>query len=247
MILRVDGELFFANARWFRETVRSLVRDQTPPVRELLVHVGAVPRMDTTAATMLKELIAELHETGVELAFARATTGLVHDLERNGIMELVGEDRFYDTVAAGVDDFLRRTRPARASPRSAAASASLGGLGALAAPGAASSPPSPLSSRNDARIVSSSGRRASHSSPEQWWYTWYMVIGPSAHTTQAWSPPKKPGRTPSQRYSKASAGSGPSVVSRVSRNSKPGICALARVCGMNSWISVHICAGLLVG
>ena len=58
VILRVDGELFFANARWFRETVRSLVRDQTPPVRELLVHVGAVPHMDTTAATMLKELIA---------------------------------------------------------------------------------------------------------------------------------------------------------------------------------------------
>ena len=112
VILRVDGELFFANARWFRETVRSLVRGQTPPVRELLVHVGAVPRMDTTAATMLKELIPELHETGVELAFARATTGLIHDFERNGIMTLVNEDRFYDTVAAGVDDFLRRD-PAR--------------------------------------------------------------------------------------------------------------------------------------
>ena len=108
VILRVDGELFFANARWFRETVRSLVRDQTPPVRELLAHVGAVPRMDTTAAAMLKELIPELHGMGVELAFARATTGLIHDFERNGIMSLVNEDRFYDTVAAGVDDFLSR-------------------------------------------------------------------------------------------------------------------------------------------
>ena len=52
------------------------MRDQTPPVRELLLHVGAVPRMDTTAAAMFKGLIAELHEDGVELAFARATTGL---------------------------------------------------------------------------------------------------------------------------------------------------------------------------
>ena len=106
VILRIDGELFFANARWFEETVRSLVRDQTPPVRELLLHVGAVPRMDTTAAAMLKGLIAELHEDGVELAFARATTGLIHDLQRNGIVDLVDDDRFYDTVAAGVDDFL---------------------------------------------------------------------------------------------------------------------------------------------
>jgi SulP family sulfate permease len=107
VILRTDGELFFANARWFRETVRALVLDQSPPVRELLVHVGAVPRMDTTAAAMLKELIPELHEAGVELAFARATTGLIHDFERNGITRLIGEDRFYDTVAAGVDAFLR--------------------------------------------------------------------------------------------------------------------------------------------
>ena len=111
VILRVDGELFFANARWFRDTARSLVRDQAPPVRELLVHVGAVPHLDTTAAAMLKELIRELHEAGIELAFARATTGLVHDMERNGIVKLIGDDRFFDTVAAGVDDFLHHSQP----------------------------------------------------------------------------------------------------------------------------------------
>ena len=111
VILRVDGELFFANARWFRDTVRALVRDQTPPVRELLVHAGAVPHLDTTAATMLKELIGELREEGVELAFARATTGLIHDLERNGLVKLVGDEHFFDTVAVGVDDFLHHSQP----------------------------------------------------------------------------------------------------------------------------------------
>lgn len=106
VILRIDGELFFANARWFRDTARSLVLDQRPPVRELLVHAGAVPHLDTTAATLLKELIGELRGAGIELAFARATTGLLHDMERNGIVELVGLDRFFDTVAAGVDAFV---------------------------------------------------------------------------------------------------------------------------------------------
>jgi high affinity sulfate transporter 1 len=111
VILRVDGELFFANARWFRDTVRSLVRDQSPPVRELLVHAGAVPHLDTSAAAMLRELIAELSDEGIELAFARTTTGLIHDLERNGLVELIGAARFFDTVAAGVDDFLERPQP----------------------------------------------------------------------------------------------------------------------------------------
>ncbi|HEX5642631.1 MAG TPA: sulfate permease [Thermoleophilia bacterium] len=111
VILRIDGELFFANARWFRETVRSLVHDQSPPVREVLVHAGAVPHIDTTAAAMLKGLIAELREDGVELALARVTTGLLHDLERNGVARLIGDERFFDTVAGGVDDFLHRSQP----------------------------------------------------------------------------------------------------------------------------------------
>ena len=111
VIVRFDGELFFANARWFRDVVRSLVRDQSPPVRELLLHVGAVPHIDTTAAQMLRDLIGELDQAGVTLAFARATTGLVHDLERNGVTRLVGDDRFFDTVAAGVDAYLHRHQP----------------------------------------------------------------------------------------------------------------------------------------
>ena len=110
-ILRVDGELFFANSRWFRETVRSLVREQTPPVREVLVHAGAVPYLDTTAAAMLKELIAELDGSHVELHFARVTTPLYGDMERNGVIDLVGPERFHETVAAGVADFLARERP----------------------------------------------------------------------------------------------------------------------------------------
>jgi MFS superfamily sulfate permease-like transporter len=111
VILRVDGELFFANARWFRDTVRSLVHGQTPPVRELLIHVGAVPHIDTTAGAMLKDLIRELDAAGVRVAFARATTGLEHDFARNGITTLVDGSRFYETVAAGVDDFLHRSQP----------------------------------------------------------------------------------------------------------------------------------------
>jgi len=112
VILRIDGELFFANARWFSKTVHALVRDQHTPVREVLVHAGGVPHIDTTAAAMLKELISELGDMDVELDFARVTTPLFENLDLNGIVELVGLDRFHDTVAAGVADFLLRHRGA---------------------------------------------------------------------------------------------------------------------------------------
>ncbi len=112
VILRIDGELFFANARWFSKTVRSLIREQPTPVREVLVHAGAVPHLDTTAAALLKELIRELKDMDVELDFARVTTPLFENLDLNGIVELVGLDRFHETVAAGVADYLLRHRGA---------------------------------------------------------------------------------------------------------------------------------------
>jgi high affinity sulfate transporter 1 len=110
VILRVDGELFFANARWFEGTVRALVDDATPPVREVLVHAGAVPHIDTSAADVLRGLVGDLRERGVELAFARVTTSLFEHLERNGVVDVVGPERFHDTVAGGVADFLARER-----------------------------------------------------------------------------------------------------------------------------------------
>jgi len=108
VILRVDGELFFANARWFEDTVHALVDGAAPPAREVLVHAGSVPHIDTSAADVLRELVEELRARGVELAFARVTTSLHQQLQRTGIVDLVGPDRFHDTVAAGVADFLRR-------------------------------------------------------------------------------------------------------------------------------------------
>jgi SulP family sulfate permease len=108
VILRVEGELFFANASWFRETVRSLVGGQVPPVREVLLQASAISRVDTTAAAMLAELIEHLHANGVELSFARAITPLREDLQRNGIVALLGSDSFFASVSAGVADYLRR-------------------------------------------------------------------------------------------------------------------------------------------
>ena len=51
-------------------------------------------------------------KSGVKLAFARATTSLYENLESNGIVELVGLDNFYETIAAGVTDFLGHEPPA---------------------------------------------------------------------------------------------------------------------------------------
>jgi hypothetical protein len=53
-------------------------------------------------------LIQELRESDVQLSLARVTTQLRECLERNGIVRLLGPERFHESVRAGVSRFLGR-------------------------------------------------------------------------------------------------------------------------------------------
>ena len=70
LLYRFDAPLFFANAGVFRRRVRGLLATTTPPVRWVVVAAEPITDVDTTAAATLGELLAELRQQGVTLAFA---------------------------------------------------------------------------------------------------------------------------------------------------------------------------------
>ncbi len=107
IVVRFDGELFFANANYFRERVRALVAAAVPPAATVLVDFGAVSHVDTSAAEMLEELRVELAEAGVELALARVKSPVHDALARCGFVERLGPERIYGSVWAGVNDLVR--------------------------------------------------------------------------------------------------------------------------------------------
>src|SRR5262245_18752194 len=69
---RFYAPLFYANADYFMERVRTLIAASPSPVRWFLVDVQAVTEIDVTAADMLTRLAEELRSRGVALKFARA-------------------------------------------------------------------------------------------------------------------------------------------------------------------------------
>jgi MFS superfamily sulfate permease-like transporter len=107
VIFRFDNELFFANAHGFRQHIRELVRDASPPVKEVIVDTSAMSYADTTATDMLNELVAELREHGVALTFARVKRPLQDILERSGIVDAVGADHIHVSLRSAVSDYLR--------------------------------------------------------------------------------------------------------------------------------------------
>ena len=73
-----------------------------------MVVVAAEPitDVDTTAADMLIELARELEEGGVELAFAEMKGPAKDKLEAYGLLERIGEHRFFSTVGGAVHAYV---------------------------------------------------------------------------------------------------------------------------------------------
>ncbi|HEU4400154.1 MAG TPA: sulfate permease [Actinomycetota bacterium] len=109
LLYRFDAPLFFANAGVFRRRVRGLLATTTPPVRWVVVAAEPITDVDTTAAATLGELLAELRQQGVTLAFAELKGPVKDRLRRYGLLAAVGEDRFFPTVGTAVEGYLRET------------------------------------------------------------------------------------------------------------------------------------------
>jgi high affinity sulfate transporter 1 len=109
LLYRFDAPLFFANAGEFRRRVRDLLATTTPRVRWLVVAAEPVTDVDTTAAAVLGELLTELRQRGVTVAFAEAKGPVKDRLRRYGLYDQIGDERFFPTVGTAVNGYLRAT------------------------------------------------------------------------------------------------------------------------------------------
>jgi high affinity sulfate transporter 1 len=109
LLYRFDAPLFFANAGEFRRRIRGLLATTTPRVRWVVVAAEPITDVDTSAAATLGELLAELRQQGVTLAFAELKGPVKDRLRRYGLYDQVGDDRFFPTVGTAVDAYVRAT------------------------------------------------------------------------------------------------------------------------------------------
>ncbi|WP_240902560.1 SulP family inorganic anion transporter [Aquitalea denitrificans] len=84
LLLRVDESLYFGNARQVRQALLSRVGQQGG-VRQVVLVMSAVNRVDTTALTMLEGLDLALQQAGVELHLAEIKGPVTDILQRAGL------------------------------------------------------------------------------------------------------------------------------------------------------------------
>jgi MFS superfamily sulfate permease-like transporter len=104
ILYRFSVGLFFANAAGFADQVRSLVEVPAPP-RWLVLVADGIDDVDYTGGRTLVEVARRLADRGVTFAIATADPRVRRELDRYGVTELIGADRYFDTVEAARDAF----------------------------------------------------------------------------------------------------------------------------------------------
>jgi SulP family sulfate permease len=110
VIYRFDAPLFFANATFFSDDIVALVDGVETPVRRVVVSAEAITSVDSTAESMLRDLITVLRSRGVTLELARPKEPLREFLDRAGLLDEIGRDHIYPRVSDAVDAFLAAER-----------------------------------------------------------------------------------------------------------------------------------------
>jgi MFS superfamily sulfate permease-like transporter len=102
LIVRVDGQLYYANALTIRDRVRAITAKMEPPPRAVILDSSAWYEIDVTSSDTLKGMVNELHKKGNDLYLAEVHTSLLESGRKTGLLESIGEDHVFSTVELAV-------------------------------------------------------------------------------------------------------------------------------------------------
>jgi sulfate permease, SulP family len=98
LVLRVESQLFYANASPVVAEVKRLVGASNPQPAAVILDLGANDDLDITSAELLEQLADVLRAADIELALANIRLPVIEMARRSEILAKIGEDRVFYTV-----------------------------------------------------------------------------------------------------------------------------------------------------
>ena len=108
LLFRFDAPLIFANARTFRDRIRSFVAEDSG-LKWIVVAAEPITDVDTTAADTLEELDEELNARGISLVFAEMKSPVREKIDRYQLTRTIDPSHFFPTVEEAVAAYRRET------------------------------------------------------------------------------------------------------------------------------------------
>ena len=124
VLLRLEENLFFANAASIRSAVNDLAAATEPAPAAVVLDLQSTVDIDVPGCDELRELAEELTAVGIAFALTHVHTPVREMMDRTGVVEVIGAERIFPSNPAAVAGFASatgRTIDARAVTAEAAA------------------------------------------------------------------------------------------------------------------------------
>ena len=102
LIVRVDGQLYYANALTTRDRVKAMIAEMESPPRAVILDSTSQEGLDVTSTDLIRSLVKELHGKGIDMYLAEVHAPVLEHARKTGLLESIGEDYVFPTVDLAV-------------------------------------------------------------------------------------------------------------------------------------------------
>jgi high affinity sulfate transporter 1 len=102
LIVRVDAQLYYANALSVRDRVKAMIAEMDPLPRAVIFDASAQDEIDVTSTNYIKSLMKELRGKGIDVYIADLHAPVLEQGRKTGLLESIGEDHVFPTVDAAI-------------------------------------------------------------------------------------------------------------------------------------------------
>lgn len=108
LILRLDAQLYYANALTIRDKIKALIAETEPPPQALILDASAQDTLDLTSSDVLQGLAKELRGQGMAVYTAEVHAPVIEFAAKSGLLDAVGAENIFPTVDLAVAAFQER-------------------------------------------------------------------------------------------------------------------------------------------
>ncbi len=102
IVVRFDGQLYFANVSYFEDTVLAAVADH-PNAKYILVVADGINQLDASGQEVMEHLIERLGAIGITMVLSGMKRQVVQVLHRTHLIEHLGHDNIFATTDIALD------------------------------------------------------------------------------------------------------------------------------------------------
>ena len=95
LIVRFDNQLYFGNAAYFKDTIRSLIKGREGKVKSLFLDAQSMHSIDSSGLHALEEVYVFLQRKGIDLYLCSAIGPVRDHLTKVGFMDKIGREKHF--------------------------------------------------------------------------------------------------------------------------------------------------------